>query len=440
MKTKKKLHYAWVILIGVALMVGLTKAGLSTIGGLFLTPITTDLGIGMGSLTLYFSIASIVTMFFLPLAGKIIAKYNVRVVLAVAMLLQAGGFAAFGLMNSVWGWYIFCIPMSIGSVFLTQIAGPVLLNNWFKKHNGLALGIMVATGGIIGSILQPAAGNLIADAGWRNTYFILAGGVAAIVIPIILLTIRFAPKDKGLQPLGAEEVTDAQGNNEPQVISGVPFAKAKKSTAFIALFLFFFIITSIASFSQHLAPFAMANDYSIKFAGTALGIMQLGIVVGALSFGILADRIGARNTAIFAMILGIVPIIIFLLVPQSPAMFIVGVTIFGFMTTSLGTLGPLLTSSLFGMKDYAQIYSLAAIGLAVAGIVALPAYGFMFQLTGSYNSVLFVVLALLVINIFLIIWAFVGKKKLLAQGAWEEVAVTTEAPKEAAVAAEPKNA
>lgn len=81
MKTKKKLHYAWVILIGVALMVGLTKAGLSTIGGLFLTPITTDLGIGMGSLTLYFSIASIVTMFFLPLAGKIIAKYNVRVVL-----------------------------------------------------------------------------------------------------------------------------------------------------------------------------------------------------------------------------------------------------------------------------------------------------------------------------------------------------------------------
>lgn len=94
----------------------------------------------------------------------------------------------------------------------------------------------------------------------------------------------------------------------------------------------------------------MTNDYSIKFAGTALGIMQLGIVVGALSFGILADKIGARNTAIFAMILGVVPIIIFLLVPQSPAMFIVGVTIFGFITSSLGTLGPLLTSSLFGIE------------------------------------------------------------------------------------------
>lgn len=184
----------------------------------------------------------------------------------------------------------------------------------------------------------------------------------------------------------------------------------------------------------------MTNDYSIKFAGTALGIMQLGIVVGALSFGILADKIGARNTAIFAMILGVVPIIIFLLVPQSPAMFIVGVIIFGFMTTSLGTLGPLLTSLLFGMKDYAQIYSLAAIGLAVAGILALPAYGFMFPLTGSYNSVLFVVLALLVIDIFLIIWAFVGKKKLLVQGAWEEVAVKADAPKEDAVAAETKNA
>lgn len=130
---KKKIHYAWWLLLGLSIMVGLAKGGIMTAGGLFLTPVTEDLGIGMGSLTLYFSISSIVTMIFLPLAGKIIAKYDIRTVLVTAIILQAGSFAMFGLMNSVWGWYLFCIPMSIGSIFVTQIAGPVLINNWFKN-------------------------------------------------------------------------------------------------------------------------------------------------------------------------------------------------------------------------------------------------------------------------------------------------------------------
>lgn len=415
-KSKKKFHYAWVILIGVALMVGVNKAGITTIGGLFLVPITQDLGIGMGSLTLYFAISSIVTMLFLPIAGKIIAKYNVRTVLVIAMLLKGGAFAAFGLMNSVWGWYIFCIPMSIGSVFVTQIAGPILLNNWFKKHNGLALGIVSATGGIIGTFLQPAAGNLIADAGWRNTYFILGGIVTLIVVPIIILTLRFAPKEKGLLPLGEESTIKEENESESTLVasysSGVSFAQAKKSSAFIALFLYFFFMTSVAAFSQHLAPLAMDSGYDVKFAGNALGFMQFGIVIGAIAFGVLADKFGVKNIAIFAMFLGMIPITLMLLTPGNPTLFLIAILIFGFMTPSLSTLAPMLTTALFGMKDYARIYSTAAVGLALASTVSLPAYGFMYQFTGSYVSSLTIVLIFLVLNVGLITWAFIAKKKL----------------------------
>ena len=164
-QTKKRIHYAWWILLGLAIMVGFAKGGIMTAGGLFLTPVTEDLGIGMGSLSLYFSISSIVTMLFLPFAGKLMAKYNIRLVLIVGVILQAGSFAMFGFMNSVWGWYLFCIPMSIGSIFVTQMAAPVLINKWFKKHNGLAMGIVVASGGAMGAILQPMAGKLIASEG-----------------------------------------------------------------------------------------------------------------------------------------------------------------------------------------------------------------------------------------------------------------------------------
>lgn len=418
-QTKKKIHYAWWLLISVALMVGLAKGGIMTAGGLFLTPVTEDLGIGMGSLTLYFSISSIVTMIFLPIAGKIMAKHDIRVVLVAAVILQAGSFAMFGLMNSVWGWYLFSIPMSIGSIFVTQMAGPVLINNWFKKHNGLAMGIMVASGGIFGAILQPMAGNLIASEGWRITYITLGLVVMAIVIPIVLLTIRMAPQQKGLQPYGMVEVekTD-KTSTQTDINRGVTAAVAKKSSAFYSLLIFFFFITAISSFGQHVAPFAMGLGYDVKFAGSAMGGWQIGVLIGALTFGVLSDKIGAKNTAIFAMLLGLVPVGILLLVPENAMMFNLAIGIYGFVVASLGTLGPLLTTAIFGNKEYSQIYASAVIGLAVAGIVALPGYGYIFEITGSYTYVLYAIVIMFVLNIIAILFAFKGKKKLEKAGLW----------------------
>jgi MFS family permease len=418
-QSKKKIHYAWWILLGLVVMVGAAKGGIMTSGGLFLTPITEDLGIGMGSLTLYFSISSIVTMIALPIAGKMIAKYNIRILLVAAVILEAGSFAMFGFMNSVWGWYLFAIPMAMGSVLVTQLAGPVLINNWFNKHKGLALGIMVGAGGLIGAFLQPVAGNLIANEGWRNTYFILGLGVMAVVIPVVLLTIRIAPQQKGLQPYGIDGVKpDEKIQDRTTTNNGVSVAIAKKSSAFYFLLLFFFCETSIAAFNQHVAPFAMDLGYDIKFAGNAMGSWSVGVVIGSLFFGFLSDKIGVKKTAIAAMLLGLVPVGILIIVPENQLMFTIAAGLYGFVVASLGTLGPLLTTDLFGNKEFSRIYGLAITGLAVAGIVALPAYGYIFESTGSYTYVLYAIFIMLILNIGAILLAFKGKMKLEKAGLW----------------------
>ena len=417
---KKKIHFAWWVLLGLAIMMGVARGGINNAASLFLTPVSEDLGVGMGQLTLYLSVSSIAMMVFLPFAGKIMGKYDIRMVLIVSILLQGGAFALFGTMNSVWGWYLLAIPLSVGSVLVTQLAGPVLINQWFKKRNGLALGIMMAASGMFGAIIQPYVGTLIASQGWRASYIIVGIAAIVIVIPVVLLFIRMSPLQKGLLPYGLDK---AEANDSRQVAQtvenkGVTAAVAKKSLAFYALLFFLFLITAVASFAQFIAPYAQSIGYDVQFAGNVMGVFMFGVLVGSLVFGFLTDKMGAKKTTFFSMFVGLISVFLLIFLPDNPMVFSIAIGLFGFVSSSVGTLGPLLTTSIFGTKEYGAIYGTAALGLALAGITALPAYGFVFDATGSYLYVLYAVAGMILLSVLLIIIAFKGKEELEKAGQW----------------------
>ncbi len=420
-QSKNRFHYAWWILIALCIIVGLGKGALNNSSGLFLTPVTKDLGIGMGNLSLYFSVSAIVTMLFLPIGGKLMAKYDTRLILIVGIILQAGAFAMFGLMSSVWGWYIFAVPLAVGGVFITVIAGPVIVNQWFKKGNGLALGIMSAAGGALGAVAQPIVGKLIGGQGWRAAYISVGIAVIIIIIPIVLLLIKRSPQAKGLLPYGMEEKQQVQEgiNTEADAGSkGVTLSVARKSSSFYALVLFFFLITSIASFSMHIPTYLMDKGFDVTFAGNVMGTYMIGVLVGSLVIGFLSDKIGSKLTAIIAMGAGLIAICLLTFSSNSTGMITFAVGLFGVISSSIGTLGPSLTSSLFGNREYSQIYSTASMGLAISSVVALPLYGYAFDFTGSYTIVLYAIIAMLIINIFCVFVAYKGKKKLVEDGSW----------------------
>jgi MFS family permease len=413
-KSKKGFHYAWVVLLGVAIMMGFARGGLNNATGLFLTPVSDDLGMSLSSLSLYVSIMSIVTMIFLPFAGKLIAKADIRIILIIGVIFHAGAFASMGYMNSVWEWYLLAIPCAIGYVIVAQIAGPVIINNWFKKSKGLALGIMMATVGAFGAFISPWIGNLISNDGWRSAYTTsgLSLGVGAIVV--IILFIRFAPGKKGAY--GADEVAEETTSNDTNM--GIASSIAKKSPAFFALLAFFFFLTSVAAFAQHVPTFAITKGFDTAFGGTLMGLFMVGLLIGSLTFGFLADKIGAKGTTFVALISGLVTFVLFLFFGEVKLIIMIAAIIFGFLSSSIGTLGPLLTIALFGNKNYADIYATASVGLAVAGIVALPLYSLIKDLTNSYTIVLIAIIVMLIISMLLITLAFKQKEKLVKQGHW----------------------
>ena len=373
-----------------------------------MVPVMADIGCGAGEFMLYYSVSSIVTLLFLPIAGKMMAKYDIRLLLVGGIVLQAGSFALFGLMKNIFGWYLLALPLSVGAVFTSQLCGPILIGNWFQKYNGLALGIMMAVASLIGTVFQPFISNLITTLGWRYAYIIVGAIIIAIGVPVILVTIRISPEKQGLRPLGATECDDFDScSNKSQ--EGIAAKTAYKSLSFWFLIVFVFLVTAVASFSQHIPSYAAQLGYDTNFAGASMGFFMVGLLSGSLLFGFLNDHIGAKNTTIFALLCGLIAMIFAIFMGKQPLFFNGSSAIFGFSSAAVGTMTPLLTTSLFGQKEYGKIYSVIAMGMAFAGIVAMPGYGFIYDAVKSYIPVLWMLVALLIVCIICIIIAYSRK-------------------------------
>src|SRR5699024_5791212 len=148
---------------------------------------------------------------------------------------------------------------------------------------------------------------------------------------------------------------------------------ARKSLAFILPGIFFFILTAVASFVQHIPTYLINQGNNTVFSGNIMSATMIGLFIGSLLFGCLAETIGAKNTALLSWVLDIIGTLSLNILPGVVTMVVIGVRMFGFIMSTIGTIGPAMTSALFGGREYSQIYSTVSVGMAIAGIIALPA-------------------------------------------------------------------
>src|SRR5690606_3927529 len=77
----------------------------------------------------------------------------------------------------------------------------VMINHWFVKKRGRALGLLSTAIPLGQLILSPVSQHLITTWGWRETFFFWALLTAVLAVPLIALA-RNKPEDKGYLPDG----------------------------------------------------------------------------------------------------------------------------------------------------------------------------------------------------------------------------------------------
>lgn len=205
------IFWGWWIVIGaiVGQFVGIGTGG--SIAGVFLRPITEDLGWTAAEFTLGASAALVISGIASFVVGPLADRYGARPLMLIGACIYAASFLALSQVNALWQFII--LSALAGGVGFSLVGGLVVnitLAKWFVVRRGWAVALGSSGISLAGLIMPVAMTQVVDSIGWRDAYVVLAIVIFAIVVPVALI-MRRRPEDYGQLPDGTQ--TDAERTN-----------------------------------------------------------------------------------------------------------------------------------------------------------------------------------------------------------------------------------
>ncbi len=353
---------------------------------ILIVPVCTGLDVSTNAFTLYAS-AIFATMAVTALfAGKLMERFDLRIVLTVSCVLCTGGVFLCSFYTEVWQFYVSGILEGLGALVLMSLAAPTLINRWFHVHMGLLIGICVACTGVGAAVWNMLGGVLLSSFDWRMCFMAFGLIGAVLSIPPCMFFIRSYPKDAGLRPFGMREAADDH-EDEAQAITedhSIPAKKAFRMPAFALLCITIALTNGTAQLGNYLATYMYhLSDIGAMGVTAAMAVIMASIITaclqiaqagGKILLGQIADHTlrAALITSFTCGLLGV------LFVWQGPAfgtpVVYSGAVLFGVFFATTNVLGPTITRYLFGSKDYTPIYSRASVFINLSPAIFIQVY------------------------------------------------------------------
>jgi MFS family permease len=319
--------------------------------GVFLRPVTAELGITRGDLTAGVLLATFFTALACPIVGWLLDRYGARRVMMPGIILYALVVACFGLMKTTPVYLIPLIFVAVGFVggVQTPIPYAAVVAQWFDRQRGLALGIATAGVGLGVALLPPFLAWMIDGFGWRNAYFGLGLAVFVLAWLPVALFVREPP---GLTQAARHQA----GEDLTAALPGTPANAAFRQWEFWALSIAFFLgVMAINGTLYHLVPLLQDRGVSLQLASRVLSGAGIAIIVGRILAGWCLDRFWGPYIAICFFIAPIAGIA--LLISGAGGMVpLAGAVLCGMGIGAEIDMMAFFISRYFGLKAYGKIY------------------------------------------------------------------------------------
>lgn len=412
MENKKGIFYGWWIVVACTLIIGTFFTLLLSCLSLFTVPICEDLGISRSAFSTFSTILSVMGMILSPIAGKLCATKNTRMIMTGTLIIGVIGYIGISFVQNVGLLYALAVIIGFGSSFCTTVPIAVILTRWFVKARGTAMSITFAGSSVGAMILSPIISKIIADTSWRAAIRYLGIGMLVVLVPLVFLIIRTKPEDKGLKALGADEAPAAGTGSAPANDVGLPLKELQKKPIFWIYVLAIFIMLLTMGAMYHMAAHvSMIVDAAA--AAKFVSIFSLIAIGGKLLMGAVFDK--SLTGGILLGTVSMALCFVFLLIAKNFTMLLPVALFYGLGSAHATIFPPTLTGRFFGSKYYGEIFgfvnSFASLSMAVNGLVMAA----LFDATGTYTLAWIFGLAAAILATVLLFVSLKGTRSLLIE-------------------------
>jgi sugar phosphate permease len=385
----------------------------------FTMPVSEALGVSRAQFTLYITFMNLIAIISMPVIGNLIAKFGAKKLVVIGGIWLTICYVGLSFSNSLILFYVIGTLMGIALTPVTIMAAATLINTWFIKSRGLITGIVMASSGIVGTVMGLFMPDLIANQGWQFGYLLLGILTFIFMVPLTLIFLKDKPSDAGLPAYGAEVTATASSGGKSKAVpsgpTGVSFKTALRSPQTWMFYLALILLCSVTALLQHLPALFVGKGFTGAEAGQLMSFLMLALIAAKILTGIVNDRLGAIVTVIIVVVLYVVSL---LLISFTAAFIIVAVAmvIMSFGNAAPSVMGPVLTGTMFGQKSFAQIWGFVGTGMSIGSAAGAPLWGLVYDATGSYDLGIIVASALLVLAAILITIAVRTKGKMAVEG------------------------
>ena len=346
--------------------------------GLFLQPITFDLGVGRETFSL--AIAWQNLLFGLPLIGILADRFGSRKIAFGGGLLYALSFLLLSATGSPAGLYVnlgLLAGTAIGSTSYVVVLGAAARAVPPEKRSSM-FGIITALGSFGMFAVVPGVQWLIASAGWQASFATLAAFVGLTAI----LALGF-PGRNSLSN-GSPAQSEAQ---KPQPLNQV-LNCARRHSGYVLLTTGFFVCGfHVAFIATHLPAFLTDKSLSEADAASALAMIGLFNIFGSYLFGHLGDRLRKKYLLSFLYLARAVVIALFLVLPISNFSAIAFGCAIGFLWLATVPLTSGIVAQVFGVRYLSTLYGIVFFSHQIGSFLGVWLGGRIYDMVNSYDTV-----------------------------------------------------
>jgi predicted MFS family arabinose efflux permease len=252
------------------------------------------------------------------LGGAGIKRFGATRLLIAGILIEAVCVALLSTVSSFGEMYALRAAMGVGKVMFA-VTLPFAVSRWFSRHYSLGLGLVWAGWHVGGMVLVPIAGVIIAQYGWRAACLAIAAGLLTIgLAPILLTKGPRSPREFGVgldgdpllpagsSPTSAASLAPSSAANSatavPDSAAAPPAGSLKdllgSATFWMIVLTTLFFYTTYGGLLTHQPSIVEGAGFSPRLSSLVLGSTAGFAALGGLAGGWCLDRFSVRSVGI----------------------------------------------------------------------------------------------------------------------------------------------